>query len=487
MTDPQVDATYALNKLFELRPWYDELRDYEAGRQPIMFASQKFERFYEAVMRRYRLNICRPVVRQVARRLDIEGWEGDDKAAEWWTDGGKQLQNRGFREAVRQGDAYLLTWPSGTMNGPLRTNRLRADEAIVVYKDDEPDVPEFAVTMWQTQDRKSSTSDVTLRLNVYYPDVMSRWQADTATMTTLQQRVRAGQTITAALDGLTLEPYEDDDTPHEATYEGPLAEAGQDGLLPLQHLAVQPDATPYGTSVLDDVLPVQDAINKHAIDILVTSEQYGLPLRAMLGLEEIRMTEVDDDGNVVERSNLDDIQYDPRIDLMLALPGENSKLVQLPEADITRLLEVKRAALQDATIASNVPLMLLAEDSSNVPTGVALREIKAPLAELVEDISQDLTVPMRNVARLHGWDAVPHWAPAIRMDPVEQWELVGKKVEAGWPRRQAIIETGLDPEFVDEVLAEAEVAERNAGSLLMQAQREGRDPVELLRDSQVRQ
>jgi len=47
-----------------------------------MFASPKFRRFYEAVMRRYRLNLCRPVVRGIASRLDIDGWDGDDGMAE---------------------------------------------------------------------------------------------------------------------------------------------------------------------------------------------------------------------------------------------------------------------------------------------------------------------------------------------------------------------------------------------------------------------
>ena len=484
-TDPTTDAKYALAKLFELRPWYDELRDYESGHQPIMFASEKFRRFYEAVMRRYRLNICRPVVRQVSRRLDIEGWEGDDQAQEWWNTAGRQIQNRLFREACRQGDAYTITWPVGTMSGELRTNRLRADEAMVVYRQDQPDTPDYAIHAWQDATRDARMADSTLRVNVYYPDLVTRWVGDTATVQTIAQRVRAGQSLLSTLDGLTLSPFEDEDTPHKAGYEGPLAEAGQDGILPVQHFAVQPDATPYGTSVLDDVLPVQDAINKHAIDILVTSEQYGLPLRALLGLEEIKSTEVDGDGNVVERSNLDDIDYDPRLDWMLALPGSDSKLVQLPEADITRLIEVKRAAISDATLVSNVPLNILAEDSGNVPTGVALREVKAPLTELVQDIQQDMTVPAGNLARLHGWDAQPSWAAPFTMDPLERWELVGKKVDAGWPARQAFIETGLDPKFVDEVMSEAVVAENNVGGLLMRAFRDGRDPVEVV--DEVRQ
>lgn len=449
---------------------YDELRDYERGLQPIMFATPKFERFYRAVMRRYRLNLCRPVVRQTARRLDIDAWDGDDNATSWWNEQGLYLQNRLYREMVRQGDAYLLTWPQHTMQGPLKTNRLRADEAIVVYSEEDPDTPEYGVKVW------TSTIDghVQLRANVYRadPPSVSRW-------VTRSYTGRLEDAAEARWDEFT------DDGDHEIRYDGPLAEAAQDGILPLQHFPCQPDDTPYGTSVLADVLPVQDALNKHAIDILVTSEQYGLPLRALLGMEEIRESYQDDQGVVHETSNLDDIDYDPRLDYLFAVPGSDAKLVQLPAADLTQLLEVKRAAIQDATLASNVPLSLLMEDSGNIPAGVALREIKAPLAELVEDIQQDATRPWAQTARLHGLDAQPLWSAPFQQDEHERWELAQAKIDAGWPARQAIIETGLEPKFVDEVFQDAQMAAGDAGSVLMQAFRDGRDPVEVM--SEVRQ
>jgi hypothetical protein len=475
------DLRYALRLLAEKRrgtsdlrvAGYDELRDYERGLQPIMFATPKFEKFYRAVMRRYRLNLCRPVVRQTARRLDVDAWEGDDAANGWWKEHGLYLQNRLYREMVRQGDAYTLTWPQGTMQGRLKTNRLRADEAIVVYSEEDPDTPEYGVKVW------TATVDGhrQLRANVYRydPPAVTRWITRTFTG-------RLEDAAEARWDQFT------DDGDHEIRYDGPVLDAALDGVLPLQHFPCQPDDTPYGTSVLADVLPVQDALNKHAIDILVTSEQYGLPLRALLGMEEIRDSYADDQGVVHETSNLDDIDYDPRIDYLFAVSGSDAKLIQLPAADLSQLLEVKRAAIQDATLASNVPLSLLMEDSGNIPAGVALREVKAPLAELVEDIQQDATRPWANVARLYGLDAQPMWSAPFQQDEMERWELATLKVEAGWPARQAFIETGLDAEFVDEVFAEASAAQNDVGGMLMRAFRDGRDPADVLNDGgEVRQ
>ena len=451
------DLTRALTLLDHKRPWYDEYRDYYNGIQPIMFATRRFLAFYEQVMRRYRLNICRPVVKQVSRRLSIDAWEatGDSNSVtEWWEASGQLVQNRLYRESVRQGDGYLLVWPQGTMQGELKINRLRADEAIVVYREGEPDTPEYGVKKWViTNDEGRERT----RVNVYHTDRVVRWVS----------------AATQGGGGLSWQPYTEDGVDAELMYDGSLKEAGQDGILPIQHFPSNPDDTPYGTSVLEDVVPIQDALNKHAIDILVTSEQYGLPLRAALGMEYIPESYQDDDGNLVTTSNLDNIEYDPRIDHFLALPGENSRLIQLPQADTDKLLEVKRAAIQDAALVSGVPLLLLAEDTGNVPTGVALREVKAPLAELVEDVQQDQTVPWHNVARLYGWDAQPVWSAPFQMDEAERWELAKVKIEAGYPLRQAFIETGLSDEFVDRVIAEAESVERDVGRRLLAAERAG--------------
>lgn len=454
------DLTRALAQMSDDKDDHDEARDYYDGRHPIMFASPKFRRFYEAVMRRYRLNLCRPVVRQAASRLDIDGWD-DDQMGQWWTDTGKHWQNRHFRECVRQGDGYTLTWPRGTMSGELMVNRLRADEATVVYSDEHADTPAFAAKMWEAADEH-------VRINLYYRDMASRW---------VTKAKWSGGKL-SELDSGEFEPYTEDDADAELAYEGPLAEAGQDGVLPLQHWAWQPDVDPFGTSILADGIPVQDALNKHAIDILVASEAVGLPLRALLGFEVHEETHTDDEGNTYTTDNIPD--YDPRIDYFLTLPGENSKLTQLPEGDLAKVLEVKRSAISDMTMATSVPLSPVTEDSGNVPTGVAMRYIERPLTSLVEDGQQDMSVPAHNLARTLGHDARPQWSDPVQLDVAEQWELVQVKIDAGWPKRQAYIEAGMDPDMVDEVLADAQDREATVAAALVRAEREGRDPAELL-------
>jgi hypothetical protein len=49
----------------------------------------------------------------------------------------------------------------------------------------------------------------------------------------------------------------------------------------------------------------------------------------------------------------------------------------------------------------------------------------------------------------------PVWSDPVQMDTTERWSLVQAKIDAGWPARQAYIESGLAPEIVDEILADS--------------------------------
>ena len=80
---PSDDAAYGLYLLDVKRTHYRLLRDYDAGIQPWMFASDKLRDLYEHLMRKYRLNVCRPVVRGVTRRVSIDAMDGDERGTEW--------------------------------------------------------------------------------------------------------------------------------------------------------------------------------------------------------------------------------------------------------------------------------------------------------------------------------------------------------------------------------------------------------------------
>ena len=434
--DPMVDEAArqwyidkALDQLRSLAAVYHTYENYDLGYQPIMFSSVAFRRFYAEVMRRYRLNMVRPVIDAISERIAIDGWEGDDGLVQWWLSDGMRIQNRLHRQAVRAGDAYVLVWPDRTMDGELRAHRILSSEATVVYSD-ESEQPDYGVKTWTWEVGRDRWKQ---RLNVYYRTHVERY-------------VREGTEQISYARGGNFRWYEDDDAGPVIDYDGPLREQGQDGYLPLVHFAVQPDLTPFGTSAVEDIIPLQDALNKHAIDLLVTSESLALPLRALLGFEVI-------EGADGKPANLPD--YDPRLDYFLTIPGEAAKLVQLDSGDMTQLMKAKEAAIDDIAAVAGIHSSRLRSIGA-VPSGEALRVVERPLVSQVRNIQHDFTGPWGQVGRLLGYDGLPLWSDPIEMDVTEVWHLVQQKIDAGWPARQAYIEAGLDPDEVDRILGEAQ-------------------------------
>lgn len=419
----------AMDQLRALATYYHQFEQYDMGFQPIMFSSHAFRRFYSEVMRRYRLNMVRPVIDAISERITITGFEGDDGLQSWWLNDGIRMQNRLHRQAVRAGDAFVLVWPSKTMDGELKAHRILSTEATVVYSD-ESERPEFGVKTWAWEVAKDRYQQ---RLNVYYPTHVERY-------------VRQGTESISYTGAGSFRFFEDDDAGPVIEYDGTLKEQGEDGHLPLVHFAVQPDLTPFGTSAVEDVIPLQDALNKHAIDLLVTSESLALPLRALMGFE---VTE----GPDGKPSNLPD--YDPRLDYFLTIPGEAAKLIQLDAGDMSQLMKAKESAVDDIAAVAGIHQSRLRSIGA-IPSGEALRVVERPLVSQVRNIQSDFTAPWAQVARLLGYDGQPMWSDPIEMDVTEVWGLVQQKLDAGWPARQAYIEAGLDPEEVDRILTEGQ-------------------------------
>ena len=472
---PSEDAAYGLWLLDQKRHDYQRFRNYEAGDQPWMYATPKMREIYDNLMRKYRLNVCRPVVRGVSRRVGIDAMDGDDSG--WYQQQMQQHENRLWREAIRQGDGYLLAWPDGDMGGPLRTHRLRADECIVVYREDDQDTPEYAVKWWYVTapDALRQDNEFLLRVNVFYPDRVERFvtRSTVTAPTTLQ------------LESKDLAEFDGDGADSTISYQGTLQAAGRDGTLPVTHFACQPDATPYGVSILSDVIPPQDEINHVLRTQIASLEAFGLPLRVFtaFGVDEETHVVTDpktgEDRTIVSDNTPD---YHPAKDWALFLPGENSRAIQLPEADLTKLLEVRRAAIQNATLVSGVPLGMLAEDSGTVPSGVALRVVESPLTDFVVDLHSDWERPIRDHGRLYGLDVQPSWRSPISMDDTERHELALRKIELGIPAAKAVEDAGImDAEMFTELQQEYADTDREFGSRLVDAFRDGQDPAELLR------
>lgn len=452
---PADDAAAALVDLDRRRPAYLKARDYIHGQFPIVGATPKFLEFFEEVIEEFQLNLCEPTVDTYVEKCGIDTWEGDgaEQAAKWWDEGpGKRLQNEVTAETVGIGDGYLLAWPN--RRGERRLNVLRADEATVVHADDDPDDIELSLKVWAVADPDDRTRQLT-RLNVYYDDRVERWL-------TRQQFAKGWGDI----DETALQPFDGDGEP-------PVI--GHDfGENPMVHFPGKPDKwrTGFGRSVLSAAMPVQDRLNKHVIDIVIGSEQYAFPLRVLLAYA----TDVDPETG--KAKNLPDVN--PLLDHFLAFRGEKTDVKQLPPGDMEAVLKIKEDAARDMAAVTKVPVMRYVHTGAQVPSGEALRIVESPLDAAVETFNQNATPAWQRATRLLGFEARPTWSDPMSMDVSETWGLVQAKIDAGWPARQAYIEAGMSPDFVDRTLSEAANQQQSFADMLVRAEREGRDPAALL-------
>jgi hypothetical protein len=101
---------------YDMRVW----DDYYEGRQPLAFASQKFEEAFGNRFPEFTSNFCALVVDGIAERLEVQGFRfgdptGDDDVWGMWQendlDAGSQLAHT---EALIKGSAYALVEPRGS-------------------------------------------------------------------------------------------------------------------------------------------------------------------------------------------------------------------------------------------------------------------------------------------------------------------------------------------------------------------------------------
>lgn len=458
------DALYGLDIIRARRP--EDLRfiDYLEGRQSqYLSMPAKFRQAWSEVIDRHSVNMTRPVVFSKVNRLNVQSWEGDDVANLLWNvEGASQYQNEVYADSITTGDAYMLVWPSRTMDGPIRWNPLRSDEAVVVYSDDDPDIVDYAVKVWLIEER-GRVRQARYRVNVYYEDRVERY------VTPL---------IGSSGTGLVRDRSQDI---NRIITTGQLQEYAEDGLeyvlphdlpgVPLVHFRNNRGLDRrYGRSDLTDVLPLQDALNMASLNALVASEMYGLPLRVLLGFEL-----TDDDGDGVP-DNLP--KPDPRADRFLAFPGTQTRVEQLSPADLSQLIGIIGTYVQQIAAVSQRPSHIFLKDGTSVPSGESLRVAERPLIADVQTQQQIFTPAWVEVMRLTGIDASPQWADANLIDTAEQWEIVKAKTDVGYPLRQSLIDMGMEADEVDDVLAST----GTVGQLALQAFRNGDDPAAVVRD-----
>lgn len=420
---------------------YQKYYDYMRGDHPLEFASPKFRSAFGRAFQAFAYNRMPMVVDAIADRMQITGFgstpEGlaKDWQAVWDANNMDVRSGQVEREQFTAGESYVIV-EMDPDSGDVLIWPQAAHSVRVHYADDRPGHINCAVKRWRDQEGYD-------RLTVYYPDRMEKYRSRNA-RPSFATHDAAGDVSTYTT---TWEPYQP-----EGDSAWPLPLSVND-TVPVFHFANNAGVDNRGQSELADVIPIQDALNKSLMDLLVAMEFASFPQRYVVNLDM-------NDEKTAE--SVDRVMSG--IDRVLELYGDNVSAGEFTAANIAQYTQV--VELFDTMISrvSKVPVHYL-QMSGDFGSGEARRLAEIPFVAKVDDRILADTPVWSDVARyglrLMGRNVEPgqikvNWAPTAALSEEEQFRLAHEKLAAGWSQQAVMREIGRDNDEIAKIMAEKE-------------------------------
>ena len=414
---------------------YGKYRDYIEGVQPLNFATEKFRSAFGRQFATFAYNRCAMVVDAHADRLQVEGFGADNdaisqQAQDVWDDNQMDVrEGQVEQESFGMGDGYVVV-ELDPETGDVLIWPQYAEGIRVEYSPNRPGKVTRATRRWVEDNR--------VRLNVYLPDRIEKY---------ISRRTTTNGTM-IDVQPSDWERYEAPDEPW------PVYLNVKD-TVPVFHFGNNARVNAYGTSELRDVVPLQDAINKTVMDMMVAMEFAAYPQRVLLNVD------VEDDATA------DSIQrFQTGIDRMLALTGSTDRQAAIAEfsaAAMVQYLDVAEKFDQFISRVSKIPARYLTQEATAI-SGTSKRMDESPFVSKIEDRQRAYgsvwADVMRYALRLTGTDVEPgairvNWKPAAPLSEAEQIEQAMGMKEIGFAFPSILREVwGYEPDQLKTLLTE---------------------------------
>ena len=453
------DVGWALDDLNQRAKALKRRRDYYEGRHVSVIPPGKtLSPLLQELLEDLVDNLCDDVVDEPVARLSITNWTdpsmadtadlpdddtedtpGTPPAPEqvnrgelaqdlWDTNRGQTRANATHRDGWRSGDAWNIV--ERAKDGTVRWFPQRPECMAARYQEDNPDTLDVVAKVWK--------SGRAYRMNLYYgPDSagggrLERWASAGSSHDGGAPQAKAFVQMTSTTDDGTR------DWPRIPVFHFPADEVGG-----------------YGRSVLTDVIPLQDLLNKSVADLVVAMEDVALPQRYGTGIQ----TSYEPDGTETPLRRRARSAAD-----MLTTASKDAAFGQFPGADMSQFLSVQTAWRLEIARKGYLPAYSVAgpTGSSSTPaSGLSMLVQEGRLLKRCKNAQEDWgwvwTEQMAYMLTLSGTPTVPadldlEWAPIATRDETALWELLTLKSGLGVPKRQVLMEGGYDQDQVDDWL-----------------------------------
>lgn len=350
-----------LTRLEAAQPVIAQRARYYEGRNPLRFMVDKVDRRILG----FNTNLARVAVTAVADRIRLEGVEARvksrDVSAETWQSMEDadlpMLFQSVVTEALAMGSAYLIVWVDD-FGRPVVTGE--SAEQVAVERDGVTRAVTSAVKRWQVLDGNGVVIEE--HVMKYEPDKITHLRRD---------KSRGKLKFVEKIDN-------------------PL------GVVPVVPLInVERINDDVGASVIDDLAPLLDSLNKLITDMMTTSEAVARPRRWATGVNledkdepEFIVDEFTADGGAVVKEAVDDDKgtqspFKDSDDLWVAETPE-ARFGQLPGADLGNYQAAVDIITRQISSVSSLPQHMLGVSTSNPATAESLRVSEMSLARNAE-------------------------------------------------------------------------------------------------------
>ncbi|MEZ5421840.1 MAG: phage portal protein [Pyrinomonadaceae bacterium] len=438
----------ALKNFKDNRDRYKRATDYFNGEHDLSYATEKFKTAFGTLFRTFALNLCPAVCDAVTDKLIVTGFKvekGDasevpEQAWRIW-----QANRMGTRageihkEAVKVGDAYAIVWPD-PVTGKLTIYPNRAETCTVKYDDETPNTILWAAKYWKITGKK-------YRLNIYYPDRVERF-------------------VTAKENELL--PDADAFVEFDGDKAGPVI-ANPYGTVPVFHFANKSGMRSFGQSEFEQSIPLQDALNKSVLDMLVAMEFAAFRQRWATGIE----MEYDDQGNPKA-------PFAAGVEKLWVSENSEVKFGDFEAANLEQFLSVKDGFRTDISCQTGTPLHYFMLTGAAFPqSGISIEKLESRFLAKVRDkmesfgqVWEDLMAFALRVENAgDNIQLFTEWQDPAPISETEKLDALIQKQTLGVPDERLWMEAGYGEADITEMKAiadakqEANVRRFNAGEV----------------------
>jgi len=396
----------------------DTLFDYAEGRQPLRYSTKRLQEAFKNIDVHFEQNWCSVVIDAAMDRVTIAGWDTENKQQNDALDKvfkrldiGVAAYNAHYDALVAR-EGFIIAWKNDA--GEIELYHNSPSLCHMFYDENSPNKKSFAAK-WYREDVGGGS--FVLRMILYYPERIEYYNT---------------QPVKATPDQASA--FEPSEIPvSENTY----------GAIPVFHFRTNR----RNKSDLQNILTLQDAVNKLLSDMMVAAEYGAYKQRYII-------------------SNTDTTGLRNSPNMIWSIPSDSDGKTQVGEfsaQDLDTYLNAIDKLANSVAIISRTPKHYFFGAGANL-SGEALLAMEAPLTKKVEQIEANLNGTWRELGAfilqletgqvLPASEITPIWSPPESVQPFTEAQTIKTLVDAQVPLVTAVRMRGWDQSQIDAMLAD---------------------------------